>query len=107
MRNNSENVSYLDFRPCLDLRKTNEEVKKLIFYNPPIKEILEEITKFTVSENGKLERASYFTGIDLKQAFMQVKIQKASKVLSVQMDRSSSSLVWHIATESPQGFSAQ
>jgi hypothetical protein len=69
----------MDFRPVLDLRMTNEQVEKLIFYNPPIKEILEEITKFTVTENGKLERPAYFTGIDLNQAFLQIKVQSQSR----------------------------
>ena len=53
-------------------------IEKNIFYTPPIKEIIEEITNYTVDENGELKRASYYTGIDLNQAFLQIKIKKES-----------------------------
>ena len=79
LSNKTDKLTYLDFRPCLDLRLCNEQVEKFIFYNPPTKEILEEITRFTVAENGKLERPTYFTGVDLNQAFMQIKVQPQSR----------------------------
>ena len=79
LRNKTEGINFLDFRPCLDQRGSNQAIEKRIFYNPPVKQIIEEITKYTVDENGDFKRAAYFTGIDLNQAFMQIKVKKESR----------------------------